>query len=938
MNMHKKKFRNTNSCRIYFNSIYFLPLIVVFIFTSCSKKQGSYTLQSPNGKMAIVVYTDSTGRLMYHVTDTGKPVIGDAALGVTVDRQNLGEAVIMGDPVYSNADERYASIGVHDTAIYHYREMIVPLIHRQSGTHYQLEIKAFDNGMAFRYVVPKKGISNVEGEASSWKIPSGSTVWYQENIFYYEGLYYETPVSKLGSKKLGPPLTYQTPDSMYVSITEAALYNYSGMSLQSDSSGMLHAAFVNDSTGWKIQDTIVTPWRVAIVSPNLNALVNADIILDLNPPADSTLQYADWIKPGKAVWSYFIHDNVTTMAIEKTYIDKAALLGFEYNVVDAGWESSWPHCIDSLKALVNYAANKKVGIWVWKAYSSLKEGVSRRAFFDTMQRVGVAGIKIDFIDKEGIDQVRFYEAALKDAAAHHLMIDFHGADKPTGYNRTYPNELTREAIYGQEWTTYNPEGPLHNAILPFTRFLAGPADATPGVFDSKKAYGTSRAHQLALQLIFNSALSCWPSDPDTYLASAALPLIQSVPTVWDETIVLPPSTIGKIVVFARRKGKDWYIGIIAAGNEKRLMLPLTFLGKGTFKTDIFQDDLINRDHLLHSQTAYTAADSLLVVMNSSGGYAAMLRSAGNDATSLTIHPDGGYLFAPTQVEMTTNAGNEIRYTTDGKNPSAQSMVYTKPFTVNNPALIRATAFNKGIPLEATATAQFLYPPAPALSSPDGLFIDTKTIRIGSEKQQGTVHYTLDGTQPSVSSPVYKDSLVLTKSSVLKAATFFTSGMGSVTTTARYTKEKSSAAVNEPQTSPGLIASLFKGRWIMMPDFKKLSGGQVTVTGIPDLEQVQAPKEYYAIQFSGFIEVPATAIYSFSVLSDDGSQLFIDDVQVVDNNGCHGDLEKSGEKALAAGLHKFRLNYFQNGSGQSLKVYMKRPGIEKELIAASSFFH
>ncbi|MEO8413952.1 MAG: glycoside hydrolase family 97 catalytic domain-containing protein, partial [Ginsengibacter sp.] len=922
----------------YFNSIYLLPLIVGLIFTSCSKKHGACTLLSPDGKMVIAVYTGSGGRLMYYVNNNGTSVIGDAALGITVDRQNLGEGVTMGDPVYSNANERYASQDVHDTAINHYREMVIPITHQQSGTHYQVEIKAFDNGMAFRYVVPKKGISNVEGEASSWKIPPGSTVWYQENIFYYEGLYYETPVSKLGSKKLGPPLTYQTPDSMYVSITEAALYNYSGMSLQSGSSGMLHAAFVNDSTGWKIQDTIVTPWRVAIVSPTLNGLVNADIVQNLNPPPGSTLQHANWIKPGRAVWSYFMHGNVTTMNLEKKYIDKAALLGFEYNMVDAGWESSWPNCMDSLKALVNYANSKKVGIWVWKAYASLKEDIIRRTFFDTMQRIGVAGIKIDFIDKEGIDQVRFYEAALKDAAAHHLMIDFHGADKPTGYNRTYPNELTREAIYGQEWTTYNPEGPVHNAILPFTRFLAGPADATPGVFDSKKAYGTSRAHQLALQIIFNSALSCWPSDPDDYLASVALPLIQSAPAIWDETIVLPPSSIGKIVVFARRKGKDWYIGIINAGNEKRLTLPLTFLRKGTFTTDIFQDDLTNSDRLLHSHTAHTAADSLLVVMKSSGGYAAMLRSAGNDTTSLTIHQNGGYLYAPIQVEITTNAGNEIRYTTDGKDPSVQSIVYTNPFTVNNPTLIRATAFNKGTPAEATATVQFLYAPAPALSSPQGLFIHTKTIRIGSEKQEGTVHYTLDGIQPTLSSPLFKDSLLLTKSVVLKAATFFTSGMRSVTATARYIKQEPGAAVSKPQTSPGLIASLFEGRWKMMPDFTKLSGGKTMVAGIPDLELLQAPKEYYAVQFSGFIKVPATAIYSFSVLSDDGSQLFIDDGLAVDNNGCHGDLEKSGEKALAAGLHHFRLNYFQNGSGQSLKVYIKGPGMEKELITAASFFH
>ena len=939
MNMYKKNFRCTGIRRRYcFDSNYLLLIIMALIVTSCTKKNAPVSLLSPDGKIAIAVYPNSMGRLMYNVRNNGKTVIDEAALGITVDRQNFGEGITIGEPVFSTADEKYAWQGVHDTARNHYHKVVIPLTHRQSGTHYKLEIKAFNDGMAFRYVVPKKGISNVEGEASSWKIPSGSTVWYQENIFYYEGLYYETPVSGLGSKKLGPPLTYQTPDSIYVSITEAALYNYSGMSLQSDSSGMLHAAFVNDSTGWKIKDTIVTPWRVAIVSNDLNGLVNTDIIQNLNLAPDSSLQHADWIKPGRAVWSYFMHDNVTTMALEKTYIDKAAELGFEYNMVDAGWETSWPNRMDSLKALVAYAQQKKVGIWVWKSYASLKEDTIRRNFFKDMHNAGVAGMKIDFIDKEGIEEVKFYEAALKDASVHHLMVNFHGANKPTGYNRTYPNELTREAIYGQEWTTYNPQGPMHNTILPFTRFLAGPADATPGVFDSKKAYGTSRAHQLALQIIFNSALTCWPADPDIYLNSTALPLIRSVSTVWDETVVLAPSSIGKMAAFARRKGSGWYIGIINAGDENRFMLPLKFLGQGIFKAAIFKDDLTNPDHLLYSHTIHTSTDSLLVVLRRAGGFAAMLKKSGDAETGLTISPGGGSLYAPVQVNIQTDAGLQIRYTTDGKDPTAQSTLFTNPFTIVNPTLIRATAFSNEKPTEATGTAQFLFAPAPVLSSPAGLFINNKTIRIGSEKQNEAIHYTLDGSEPTPSSLLYKDSLLLTKTVSLKAKTFFKSGLGTVTTTARYIMQEPAAAVRNLKTVPGLMAIFFEGKWQQMPDFKKLSGGKMSVVSMPDLKQVQTTKEYYAIQFSGYIKIPVTGVYSFYALSDDGSQLFIDDEQVVDNNGCHGDLEKSGDKALAAGLHKFRLDYFQNGSGQSLQVYMKGPGMEKQIISPDLFFH
>lgn len=921
-----------------FNGLVAMAVVVVITSTGCGKKNGVVKLVSPDGKITTSVYTDSAGTLVYTVLYRGKIVISNSTLGITVNKINLGEAVQMDDPVFSSVNEKYASQGVHDTAINHCNEVIITITHQQSGTRYQLCIKAFDNGIAFRYVIPQKGMATVQAEASSWKIPPASSVWYQDNIFYYEGLYYETPVSNLGVKKLGPPLTYQTTDGVYVSITEAALYNYSGMSLQSDSSGMLHAAFVNDSCGWKIQDTIVTPWRVAIISDNLNGLVNADIIQNLNAAPDSILLHADWIKPGKAVWSYFMHDNVTTMVLEKTYIDKAALLSFEYNIVDAGWESSWPNCMDSLKALVKYANNKNVGIWVWKAYSSLKENDIRKTFFEEMQQAGVTGIKIDFIDTEGIEQVKFYEAALKDAAIHHLMIDFHGANKPTGYNRTFPNELTREAVYGQEWTTFNPQGPLHNAILPFTRMLAGPADATPGVFDSKKAYGTSRAHQLALQVIFNSILSCWPADPDVYLTSTASPFIQVMPTVWDETIVLPQSSIGKMAAFARRKGAYWYIGIINSGEEKRFMLPLNFLGKGSFITDLLQDDLTNSDRLLYSHSSYSAGDSLLIVMKASGGFAAMLKTVEGGAAALRIQPQGGYLYAPTQVSINGNPVAGIRYTTNGSEPTAQSPLYVQPFTINNPALIRATAFNIDIPTDVTVTAQFLNAPAPAFSSPEGLFVDQKMILVKTSGGQGVVHYTLDGTQPGINAPLYKDSLVLTKSAVLKATTIFASGVGSETATARYTKQLPAIAVSNASPAPGLSATVFEGQWKRMPDFKKLTGGKTSIVKIPDLVLLTTPKEYYAVQFSGYINVPVTEVYFFYILSDDGSQIFVDNTLVADNNGCHGDLEKSGEKALAAGLHRFIVNYFQNGSGQSLQVFIKMPGKEKQLVDAALFVH
>lgn len=922
-----------------FYSLSWACILAVFLMLipGCSGKPDLVEITSPSGLIHVSINIDSLHRLGYSVDYTDKPIIAASLLGITIDDMQLGEGVEIGTPALSGGDEKFPSMGVHDTAHSRYRQVTIPVTHTRSGTVYELQIKAFDDGVAFRYIIPRKGLTTVKGEASTWKIPAGSTVWFQENVLYYEGLYDSTPLSELGSRKIGPPLTYQAPGGIYACITEAALDNYSGMSLVADS-GMLRAAFVNDPQGWQIKDTIITPWRVAIISPDLNGLVNSDLIGNLNPPPDPALAGAKWIRPGRAAWSYFVHENVTTMALEREYIDKGSKLGFEYNMVDAGWESSWPNCMDSLKALVDYAKQRNVGIWVWKSYESLKEEAHRRDFFKQLQDRGVAGVKIDFIDKEGIEQTRFYQAALRDAAAAHLMVDFHGANKPTGLNRTYPNELTREAIYGQEWSTYNPQGPTHNTITPFTRLIAGPADATPGVFDSKKAYGTSRAHQLGLQVIFNSVLSCWPSDPDVYLASAAFPFIHSLPTIWDETIVLAPSKIGEVAAFARRKGQNWFIGVINAGSEKRFKIPLTFLGAGNYQTDMLQDDLRNSDSLLRSLTVKNASDSLPVVLRPEGGYAAMLSKITGAGTSLSIHPQGGYLYATTELKMEATAGMDIRYTLDGKEPGPASPIYKAPISIARPTLVRAIAYNKTVKAGAEATAQFLFAPAPLFSSEDGVFIQNKTIRIPEGDSPHVVRYTLDGTEPTIHSPVYKDSLQFTKTTKLKARQFFPSGIGSSTAMALYVLQDPSKASTGDKVSPGLIADYFEGEWKLMPDFKKLKGKKSNTAAMLSLQEVPAGKEFYAVQFSGYIKIPATDVYTFYIMSDDGSQLLLDGELLVDNNGCHGDLEKSGVKALSAGLHRFTLNYFQSGSGQSLQVSIRSLGNPKQIISPAFFFH
>jgi alpha-L-rhamnosidase len=927
---------------------------------------GAVTLSSPSGHVSASVYVDSAQRLRWSLQLNGRALVEPSALGISVDHADLGQDVSLGKPVFSMTDERYPWKGVHGTAVDHYRQAVIPVRNRTTGTRYRLECRIFDDGFAYRYVVPGKGVApaagrdstRVTGESGSWAIPAGSTVWYQENVYYYEGLYYSSPVADLGERRLGPPVTYETPDGDYASITEAALYNYSGMSLQSDSSGVLHAAFVNDPDGWTIAGNVVSPWRVVLAGKDLNRLVNSDIIPDLNPAPDGVAVHAAWIKPGRAVWSYFMHDNVTTLQLEKTYVDKAALLGFEYSVVDAGWDASWPNSLDSLRSLVDYARKRRVGIFVWKSYASLRNDSVRADFFRAMNRVGVAGVKIDYIDKEGIDQVRFYEHALQDALAFRLMIDFHGANKPTGYNRPFPNEITREGIYGQEWRTYTPEGPVNNAIIPFTRYLAGPGDYTPGVFNSVLAYGTSRAQQLALPIIYNSPLMCWPDDPDVYLGSPALPVIEGMPTVWDETRVLAPSGVGQVAVFARRKGRDWFVGAINAGDEKRFSLPLSFLGGGGYRAEILADDLTNSDRMLHSVTACVAGDSLPVVMKAKGGYVVMLRKVVDPPPALAIFPGGGYLEGPVPVRIgvkgagsagsaatRSEATQVIRYTTDGSEPDGRSAEYTGPLTVTDPQLLRARVFDGGKAEASDVVAQFLNVPAPVLSPAGGIFTGKESVRVaagavshmpGDDVAEGDIRYTIDGSDPTGSSPLFGDSLVLDHSTTIKSREFFRVGGRSEMSEVAFRRVEPDPAVADTGSVAGLHYSYYEGKWDSMPDFSRLAAVKEGVAATPDLSGIAGRPDNYSIQFRGYVDIPETGVYTFYTISDDGSQLYIGDAKVVDNDGCHGDLERSGDRALAAGRHPITVNYFQQGSGQTLQVYVKGPHLEKQLVTAGLF--
>ena len=385
-----------------------------------------------------------------------------------------------------------------------------------------------------------------------------------------------------------------------------------------------------------IQGHAFSPWRIIEIGKDLNTLVNCDIVANVSPALDKKLfpkgYHTKWIRPGRSVWSWLAGRGPVSLENMKRFSDLAAQLGFEYNLVDEGWgywkdsaqkKDSW----GLMKELVDYSSAKGVKIWVWKAYPDrggipgLKDKQQRIAFFSKCKELGIAGLKIDFFDSERQEIIRFYQDALADAARYQLMINFHGANKPTGESRTWPNEMTREAIRGLE-----NGGPFanHSTILPFTRLLAGHADYTPVHFGGKLA-GSSWAHQVATMIMFTSPLMCLGADPQSIIDNPCRAMIQSIPGDWDETIVLPQSRIGEVALFARRKGKEWFIAAINGSKDPKMIeVDLTFI-KGKCTLTAVKDDSLKQDSVVLDQLSVKPSDKLQIKLNGYGGYAARLR-------------------------------------------------------------------------------------------------------------------------------------------------------------------------------------------------------------------------------------------------------------------------------------------------------------------------
>jgi alpha-glucosidase len=594
------------------------------------------TIASPNGR--IVFSIEAATRLTWSAAASGSAMIEPSALGLLVDGTDIGSGSVLHDTERYKIDETYPWRGVHALAVQ--RSNGARLIFRHEPTHTSptLDVRVADDAVAFRWIVEGTG-RRVPDAATGFRLPAGTVFWSHGLRDHYEGVYERRRIEDAAEGDwAAPPVTAKLPDgSGYLSITEADLRDYAGMALQADGKsgfrerlGHSHPASYpftlrygeenakRLSTPAAVDGTIRTPWRVVIIGQTLNTLVNSDVIANLCPPPDAKLFPAGmgtkWLKPGRAVWRFLDGGDPTVDGI-KEFSRLAGELGFEYQVVEGQWQRWTP---DELHDVVEYSKARGVGLFVWRHRNTLGDPAERRKLFASLEEAGIVGVKVDFLDHEAREVIDLYQAILRDAAEFHLMIDFHGANKPAGEPRTWPNEMTREGIFGLEhrrmttWAAFN-------ATFPFTRMLAGHADYTPVVFGERRRE-TSWAHQIASAAILTSPLLVYGGHPASLLASPAVEMIKSIPSVWDETIVLPPSEIGEVAVFARRSGERWFVAAMNGPDARTVRIDPSFLGAGRYRALMVRDDPDDTGTVTIETRAALRSQPIEIAMRGAGGF------------------------------------------------------------------------------------------------------------------------------------------------------------------------------------------------------------------------------------------------------------------------------------------------------------------------------
>jgi alpha-glucosidase len=636
---------------------------------------------SPDGQIVFLLGDSTASQALnpgvndvrYAVDFRGEWLMDESVMGLKLEgQQALGRGMKQVRVQTGQHDETYTiPVGKTSAVRDHYNSALVDLAD-DAGRKLSIEVRAFDDGVAFRYIVPAQpGLEKIriEHELTQFHYSKDATTYplildgFQSS---YEDEYQVRQVSGIHRDWLvALPLLAEVPGTGWVAITEADIDNYAGMYLRKADvpfalRAELSSRMGNAAIAVEADAPVTTPWRVLMIANDPGRLIESNIVLNLNAP--SKIADTSWIKAGKSAWDWWSGEAAPSVSFKpgmntatmKHYIDFASASGFPYMLIDAGWAlanrkgpGDYAAVADitrvtpeiDMPELLRYAKEKDVRLWLWSHWTSVDKYMNQA--FPLFETWGIAGVKIDFMNRDDQQMVEWYRHVAELAAQHHLLLDFHGAFKPDGLRRTWPNVLTREGVMGKEYLKWSARtNPVHNTTLPFTRMLAGPLDYTPGAFGNSNRENfvarmvepmglNTRAHELALYVVLESPLQMVSDYPEHYAGQHDFEFIKQVPVTWDEVRVLNGRPMENVTI-ARRSGKDWYVGAITNWTARTVRAPLSLLGDGKYVAEIYADASDAGTNATHTEFMKQPVDRTTVLelkMVSGGGNAIWIHPA-----------------------------------------------------------------------------------------------------------------------------------------------------------------------------------------------------------------------------------------------------------------------------------------------------------------------
>jgi alpha-glucosidase len=647
-----------------FACVFLLAASTLFLATN-AMADSNYTLRSPDKRIEVQIH--AADRITYDVSLNGKPLLKDSSLSIDIDHKTLGTSPKVSSTRQNSVDKilepivRQKFAKIHE----HYNELRIGF---DGG--YAVVFRAYPEGVAYRIEtsLPQDQVK-IYGEEATFRFAGDYNAYYpNEESFmsHNERKYLLHSLRDIDVTALATlPAVINADRGVKVAIAESDVEEYPGLWLHGTNANGLAATFppyplkehlerdrdlkVTESADYIAitKGTRAFPWRVFGIVEKDGDLLTNQIVWLLEKP--SQIQDTSWIKPGKVAWDWWNANNVYGVDFKagintqtyKYYIDFASKYGIDYIILDEGWYKLG-NVLDvvsdiNVQELCDYGKQKHVGVILWVVWKTLDDQLIPA--LDQYQKWGVKGIKVDFMQRSDQPLIDYYHRVSRETAKRHMLVDFHGDQKPASMTRTWPNLISTEGVRGMEWSKWSADSePAHNMTLPFTRMFLGPMDYTPGamlnatkknfapIFDRPMALGT-RCHQLGMYVVFESPLQMLADSPSNYYReSDAMEFLGPVPSVWDETKVLD-ARIAEYVVVARRSGKDWYIGAMTDWTPRELEIDLSFLPDGNFTMLSFEDG-VNADHMASdykkSTSKVTKSTKLTLKLAPGGGFAARI--------------------------------------------------------------------------------------------------------------------------------------------------------------------------------------------------------------------------------------------------------------------------------------------------------------------------